>query len=428
MLSHLPVEILRSISAYLPSRSALAFILVCRRIYRACNDWTVWRHIAERASSYPYGVAIAYTSNLNTWKRYVVADAQASQGRWSSDNIERWLPYIIALNHIVTFSVDHVSLHRLCDPIFNAPLLSNTGHNRNPMQFITNPESSFNAHAWYLAQATAFCLSARLLSTETPTGAGNGEPPRLLESVQWFRLTAHNPLDLSVGDSAKLITMLHALANRVVGFFCAELRWALATNSTPMGTTTGFPHPPTASTIPFASFMKPPVPFTPRGLEAFSKCHLPSMTEPSFFVDDEWTGYISLNLGPETCMRFDGIGGDHVDVSNNHLDQFPNGHFPFRVERVVRFRLVQTYGNDRYQLQSNCFHTQTALHLLTVTVDRTTGRLAIAHQTPFRMDRVLMDAVITPFGIVERVIPLPGHWMWLWKRDWSNSKEPYTSE
>ncbi|KAF2187530.1 hypothetical protein K469DRAFT_770532 [Zopfia rhizophila CBS 207.26] len=428
MLSHLPVEILRSISAYLPPRSALAFILVCRRIYRACNDWTVWRHIVQHATGYPYGVPTAYTSNSNTWKRYIVADGRASQGRWSSNDIEGWLPHIVALNHSVTFSMDHVSLHRLCDPIFNAPLLSDTRNDRDPVQFITNPRSSFNAGAWHLAQAATFCLSARLLSNETPTRARDREPPQLLQSVQWFRLITHNRLDLLVGDSAKLLTMLHALANRAVGFFYAELHWALATNSTPMETTAGLPHPLTASTIPFASFMEPPVPFTPRSLEAFSKCHLPSMTDPSFFVDDEWTGYTSLNLGSGPRLRFDGIGGDNLDVIRNRLDQLPNGYFPFRVERVIRFRLVQTYGDNRYQLESNCFHNQVALHILTVTVDRCTGRLVIAHRAPFGISRGLTDAVITPFGIVQAEIPQPGHWTWLWKCNWSNPKEPHTGE
>ncbi|KAF2193278.1 hypothetical protein K469DRAFT_745593 [Zopfia rhizophila CBS 207.26] len=100
---------------------------------------------------------------------------------------------------------------------------------------------------------------------------------------------------------------------------------------------------PTASTIPFAFFMEPPVPFTLRGLEAFG-----------------------------LRMRFDGVGGDNVD--------------------------------------------------------RTTGWLVIAHHTPFRTDRLLIDAVITPFGIVKGVIPQPGNWWWLWKRNWSNLKEPHTGE
>lgn len=143
------------------------------------------------------------------------------------------------------------------------------------------------------------------------------------------------------------------------------------------------------------------------------------MTEPTFFTDDEWTGYSSLNVG--TQIRFDGVGGDNSDVTSNHLDEFPNSHFPFQVERVIRFQLVQEWDNgNMYLLQSNYFHTQASLHALRVTVNRITGRLKIARNNLFHSHWPVRDAVITPFGIVEAV-HVPGYWTWLWKCKWSET-------
>jgi hypothetical protein len=130
------------------------------------------------------------------------------------------------------------------------------------------------------------------------------------------------------------------------------------------------------------------------------------MTEPSFFVDDEWTGYACT--GPE--MLFDGVGGDNSDVFHNRLDELPNDEFPFRVERVIRFRLVRQWdGNNQYLLQSNCFQTQASIQTLKVTVNKATGHLAISYNHWPRTDWNVIDAVITPFGIVEAIHPI-GMW------------------
>lgn len=124
-----------------------------------------------------------------------------------------------------------------------------------------------------------------------------------------------------------------------------------------------------------------------------------------------------MNVGAQ--VRFDGVGGDNSDVTDNRLDEFPNSHFPFQVERVVRFQLVREWDNgNRYLLQSNYFHTQTSLHALRVTVNRTTGHLKIAHNNLLHSNWPVRDAVITPFGIVEAV-HVPGYWTWFWKRKWS---------
>lgn len=143
------------------------------------------------------------------------------------------------------------------------------------------------------------------------------------------------------------------------------------------------------------------------------------MKEPSFFVDDKWTGHVSLNGGSR--IRFDAAGGENLDVSHNRLDEFPNNHFPFRIERTTRFRLVQEWHNGTYLLQSNCFQLQASCYILRVTVNRATGHLKIACHHRLRTDSVFFEAAITPFGIVERFFFPHSYWTWLWKCNWSDT-------
>ena len=307
-------------------------------------------------------------------------------------------------------------LHRLCDAICNVPIVSGPEadpHIQATTDFALSPSRTADTHTWQLAQAAGFCLSAHLLAR--PLSLGGEKPSCLLSSVQWFCLTDYRGHHVGTGDAAHRLVMLHALANRAVGFFYQELCWARANNRLCGSSHAGLMQPPTAYSLPWPTLYTPPVPFTPHGLEHFSTGHLSSMTEPSFFVDDEWTGYTCNGL----AKLFDGVGGDNSEVFHNRLDEVPNDEFPFRVERVIRFRLVRQWdSNNKYLLQSNCFQTQATIQILKVTVDKATGHLAISHSRWPRMDWLALDAVITPFGIVEAVYPR-GSWSWFWKCKWS---------
>lgn len=149
------------------------------------------------------------------------------------------------------------------------------------------------------------------------------------------------------------------------------------------------------------------------------------MTDPSFFISDEWTGYSSISGSKKTT--FNGIGGKnfdllyHSDVGQwSGLGQFPQGR---DFEPVVRFRLAEPYdGGDRYTLQSNNFYSEGELHILTIEVQRSIGRLKITHWHRLRPDFMTTEAVITPFGIISGLVPHQC-WLWLWKTKWSERRE-----
>jgi hypothetical protein len=211
LLLQLPVELLRTILSQLPSTAALAFILTCRSIYTACNDWTAWRDlvVTQLTLAHSYCTLLRRTTNQDTWKRYVVADALATRSKsLDSKDVERWLPHMVALHrtssihHLpclgtrllticpapadpVLRSTDILFLHRLCDAICNAPIVSSPDADPR-IQAITpfpiSPSRTADTHTWHLAQAASFCLSARLLAKSPPLGGDR--PSCLLQTVQ----------------------------------------------------------------------------------------------------------------------------------------------------------------------------------------------------------------------------------------------------
>lgn len=313
----------------------------------------------------------------------------------------------------ILWSTRILSLHRLCDPICSAPIVS--GGDVDPETqaeslFALSPSRAEDTHTWRLAQAASFCLSTHLLASLS----GEEEPPCLLQSAQWFRVTNYRGLDVGARDTVHHLVMLHALANRALSLFCRELRWALANGGMSGPPRARLVSLPTTRSLPLATLCATPVPFAADSLARFSTCHLPAMTEPGFFIDDEWTGCSSLgpapSPGPRT--RFAGVGGDDEDDGSN---------IPSPVEQVIRWRLVQQWDSgNKYLLQSNCFHMHCRHLTLKVTVDRATGHLKIAHNYAPRLDWEVLDAVMTPFGIVEAVHPR-GYWTWFWKCKWSET-------
>ena len=63
------------------------------------------------------------------------------------------------------------------------------------------------------------------------------------------------------------------------------------------------------------------------------------------------------------------------------------------------------------------------MDVLRVTVNRTNGHLKIAHRCPLKQFWSMVDAVITPFGIVEGVHSR-GLWRWYCKVAWSGPSLP----
>lgn len=98
-LISLPKELLRQICGRLPSQAALDFILVCRCIYEACDDWTVWRDVIYRSQSYPRGVPVPGGGSNSGWKRYALADIKASGvfKPYELSYLRKWLPQLAAM-------------------------------------------------------------------------------------------------------------------------------------------------------------------------------------------------------------------------------------------------------------------------------------------------------------------------------------------
>jgi hypothetical protein len=412
-LSSLPRELLRHICGNLPCSSALDFLLVCRSIYRDCNDWTVWREIARQDIESFSGGAIPIVGELDRWKRYVVAATKATSfsGCRSVKDLQEWLPQLAALSHP---SVLHVSLWSLSEPyvvMFHSHAVSRAAEPVLPPPSTGVVE--FSLHSWKLAQAAAFSLAMYHLSAPV-SESDKPYPDELLESLQWARIGDLDQDGYSPEDQDKRATMQHAIANRAIGFFGARLRSARDSILA-----LGLPEPPSATGIPFSRLMKLPPPFTPKSLESFSKCHLPIMTDPSFFVEGEWTGYTSTStqFGP----GYVAMGGAHHDgfARPGRGRAFPDGIFPNGrlFEGVVRFHLVGEDDGNQYRLQSNNFHSELELHSIRLTVTRKTGQITINHWHRLRADFMTTEGVISPFGIMT-YLDLAQMWIWLWKVDW----------
>lgn len=97
-LCDLPVDISRQVCTYLPSHSALAFLLVSRSIYQGCNDWIVWREVIRNSSNFPHRIPEAHAQDPRAWKQLVIADSKACRSGLDGVDIEEWLPHLVALN------------------------------------------------------------------------------------------------------------------------------------------------------------------------------------------------------------------------------------------------------------------------------------------------------------------------------------------
>jgi hypothetical protein len=236
----------------------------------------------------------------------------------------------------------------------------------------------------------------------------------VLLSVPWVPTNSSEFDPSDQEKQKKLVAIQHALANRIVGFFCVRLR--LYRITTPCQD--GLYGPPSALTIPFFRQMNLPVPFIENSLESFCKCDLPAMADPTFITKDQWTGCTGLFDNP-LGYPFNAIGGQHAGGFEHpplsaRPGTYPNGR---AFEGVVRFQLVRE-NNISYTLQSNNFHSEVELHRIRLDITRETGQLTMHHWHRMRTDFMTTYGVITPFGIVSH-FNLRSIWLWLWKVEWS---------
>jgi F-box domain len=108
-LDRLPIETLRRIAGCLPPISALNFLLVCRNINKACNDWTVWRDVVK--ASLDFSVFESHADEMmakERWKRFAIAMMKADQGR-HDDHVAALLPQMMAL-HRRLFTASYIGL------------------------------------------------------------------------------------------------------------------------------------------------------------------------------------------------------------------------------------------------------------------------------------------------------------------------------
>ncbi len=195
-----------------------------------------------------------------------------------------------------------------------------------------------------------------------------------------------------------LLVIYYELMSEIEGGIIGEA-WDPQTTSYPPG---AGPLPPTALNIPFSSLMQVPSPFSLGCAEMFSTCHLPVMTSPEFIESGEWTGYYGPHLNqpfPEsTNSKFDGpMKGIKFSVSEHEVD-------PGMLDLHSSGDLFDFRGAFHFEGQ----------------IWRNTGKINLRKCWENDLTEMDLQALLTPFGILaSRCEGGVGHWMWLWKTEWS---------
>jgi hypothetical protein len=300
----------------------------------------------------------------------------------------------------------------------------------------TDPQSMIDLSGWQKAQAGSFCAAAHLLFRSS-LGSSRSDfdssswtfAKQLLYAAPWFQIEVTEQT-----QHTKLAVVQHTLGNQVAGLLSVLIREHMILKRVEEGWSNGTALPPSPMAIPFLSFMGLPQLFDIDSVSKFSSCHTAAMATPSFFEDGTWTGYeVRLNSRPHTEARDDattfrtdaflGFGADNRFVILNHQNEPPNSaRNPYNicVKRHATFRL-QRWIDDRYfALQTNCFQSARDEHVLQLKVDSWTGLVPIVRFSNFYGEiQGQCSGVITPFGLVVSSV-FSGHWMWMWKREWSS--------
>lgn len=191
--------------------------------------------------------------------------------------------------------------------------------------------------------------------------------------------------------------------------------------TTAVDTQAGFIYPPNITTIPFLSFMNVPAPFSsPHAAELFSLCHVESMCTIDFLTTGPWVGYYSYSY------QFDPL---HPHHRGRILFDPPMRNINFFTEGIRA--ASPTEPETIYIGATDCIdHCGTFNLVGEVTTD--VGRVTMRKEYVAAGARGSIwqwNALLTPFGIVGswdrsgRAGEGWGGWFWLWKSEWSGSKE-----
>lgn len=122
------------------------------------------------------------------------------------------------------------------------------------------------------------------------------------------------------------------------------------------------------------------------------------MTDPTFFTEGGWTGYLSSTVPTHFKDGFFGLGARQRDA--------------------IRFNVTEQGTGPTYKVLSEEFRTENeTLQQIRIIVNKKTGQLRMRYWPPMPGRHEISEGVITPFGIVtslHRVL-----WLWLWKVEWS---------
>lgn len=411
-LTSLPTEILREICGYLSISSTLTFLHVSRTIYHACNEWMLWRDLVKQSRRYPSGVPLVGSEgDADAWKRYAIAAHRAASRRreieawtesecwidfkcWTDRDLETWLPQLVVLGRVnLIKSQDSAQFRDDCDSAL-----------KSISSELTEEMDVLDARSWKRVQAAAFCLSAKDLKRPF-----SGWSP-LQPIDQWLEIPIGNLEALrmpSEDDQDKLMIAQHALGNLAIGFLYETVRHYLDDYTAPNYSPKLF-KPPQLYALPFRSSMQLPLPFSADSLDRFSRCHLPIMTDPAFFLNSEWTGY-ECRLNATGTARVTLVGGK--PFGEDDVGDIFSG--------ILQFSLATEYSADMYRVDSNkFFHNPSwGVYQLTIRVEKSTGQLRIIYRAEEQHTRTI-DGVMTPFGIVGRADE-GRRWVWLWKTEWS---------
>lgn len=413
LLPSLPTEVLRHICGILPCSSALNILLVCRAINQACDDWTAWREVMLQIAGNLQSSIAACSSARDGWKRYVVAMAANDRRKEpiSELEMENWIPQLAALRCLTILPEDHFALRRLYQTAAPNIAIPDGGDGQS------------SPRTWLLAQVSAFALSMQyLVSTTSAEASIDGT----LFSIPWNFPVLPGPEWREAQKVQQASTAeQHALANRAVGLFYLKIRTARETVTSSVNFQANlFAEPPSAASIPLSEVMRLPLPFTQEALRQFSQCHVPTMAEPTFLTDREWTGYFGIR-GEGHCA-LNGVGGEHIDGHNRVIGSIvldpPPGTYPYgrNFEGIIRFRTLEENVKGILELESNNFHTKGGLHKLFISLCCETGLLNVTRWHPLYTQHA--PGVMTPFGIVA-CFGQGCAWMWLWPKDWCRNEE-----
>lgn len=423
----LPTEIIRRIAASGPYASLLSLLLTNRKVYDACDDWTVYKSVIENHSvrGREWIETVILPSHKGIWARYALADMLAWEFMTYTlnaprENMSKWAPMLIASHRTSSYFRPGHQLSSV-DPLLdfkNVKRLSKDLRGLEdlteallPLQFCVTACSMFhqNHERDFDSDTNRTSLYASLLGYSSEEESSL-ELSTVLSNLERFPQSAF-PHDLH--DPTIPLTRLLSLAYKALPLIYYELIIAIVNNTiyAPIwptylpGTQIPFPpqparppnhYPPTAMQIPFQSLLNMSLPFSSEDERSFSTAHLPKMTDPSFLSEGTWAGY-SLSVFQNGVPR---IGKFDTPLSEIKFETraSPNDA---NILDIWSEKICDGIG---------------ALFRFRGTLRRDSGRMTLTQCCVQPYIDITLEVVMTPFGIVGSWIN--GQWLWLWKSEW----------